>query len=265
MAKQLGIRTIDADFRFMSLWGYFKNSKYIGLDGKAHSVENLKTILPTTFICSFAETGNWGWSWHIPLRKSTSVGLVLPLEFMKNVQLNGDSWESYFLQKCYEIPILKDLLVNAQFCEGSFAKIQDYSYRSTQIAGPGFFLIGDAAGFIDPIFSIGIVLGMYSAYTATWAIDRSFKNPSSLVHNQALFSRQMQGRLEVARSLALPRYQLGHDTCDLARATVQMERSLEQELMAAWSTMTGRSDNFQAIADYLNREKIKSNKFRILE
>ncbi|CAD5985116.1 MULTISPECIES: NAD(P)/FAD-dependent oxidoreductase [Planktothrix] len=265
IAKQLGIRTIDADFRFMSLWGYFKNSKYIGLDGKAHSVENLRTILPTTFICSFAETGNWGWSWHIPLRESTSVGLVLPLEFMKKVQLNGGSWESYFRQKCYEIPILEDLLANAQFCEGSFAKIQDYSYRSTQLAGPGFFLIGDAAGFIDPIFSLGIVLGMYSAYTATWAIDRSFKNPSSLVHNQALFSRQMQGRLEVARSLALPRYQLGHDTCDLARATVQMERSLEQELMAASSTMTGRSDNFQAIASSLNGRKINSNKFRVIE
>ena len=75
----------------------------------------------------------------------------------------------------------------------------------------------------------------------------------------------MQGRLEVARSLARPRYQLGHDTCDLARATVQMERSLEQELMAASSTMTGRSDNFQAIASSLNGRKINSNKFRVIE
>ncbi|MEH1804953.1 NAD(P)/FAD-dependent oxidoreductase [Nostoc sp.] len=265
IAKQMGIRTIDKDFRFMSLWGYFKNSKYIGLNGKAHSVENLRTILPTTFICSFAETGNWGWSWHIPLRESTSVGLVLPLEFMKTVQLNGGSWESYFRQKCCEIPILEDLLANAQFCEGSFGKIQDYSYRSTQLAGPGFFLIGDAAGFIDPIFSIGIVLGMYSAYTATWAIDRSFKNPSSLVHNQALFSSQLQGRLEVARSLALPHYQSGDRACDLAKTTIQMERALEQELMATWSTMTTRPENFQAIASSLKGREINSNKFRVIE
>ena len=58
-----------------------------------------------------------------------------------------ESWEDYFIRKCGEIPILSHLLEEAEYREGSFAKIQDYSYRSKQVAGPGFFLIGDAAGF----------------------------------------------------------------------------------------------------------------------
>jgi len=42
--------------------------------------------------------------------------------------------------------------------------IRNYSYRPTQLAGPAFFLVGDAAAFVDAIFSVGIVLAMYSGY-----------------------------------------------------------------------------------------------------
>jgi flavin-dependent dehydrogenase len=257
---------IDEGFRFMSMWGYFKNSKYTGADGKIHPFENLRQVPPTTFVSSIAETGDWGWNWHIPLRETTSVGLILPIEFMKTAKSEKESWESYFLRKCYELPILKHLLENAEFCPGSFAKIQDYSYRSKQVAGPGFFLIGDAAGFIDPIFSVGCILGMYSAYIATWAIDRSFKKPDSVIQNQTIYTNQLDGRLEVSRSLALPRYQPGEQVSDLAKIAVQFESSLEKELMDVVSKMTTRNDNFsKLIIEDNNGNKIDSNKYQILE
>ena len=266
VAKQLGIRVMDESFRFMSMWGYFKNSEYIGFDGQIHPFDRLRTIPPTTFVTSLPETGDWGWSWHIPLRESTSVGLILPLELMKTAKTAGESWESYFLRKCSEIPILSNLLSTAQFCPGSFAKIQDYSYRCTQLAGPGFFLIGDAAGFIDPIFSVGIVLGMYSAYIASWAIDRSLKKPGSLAQNQALFTSQLQGRLELSRSLALPQYQSGEKASELAKSSVQLESFGEQELMDVVSIMTTRSENFQEIvADSQRGKGATSQKFKVLE
>lgn len=266
LARQLGIRIIDENFRFMSMWGYFKNSKYTGADGKIHPFENLRNIPPTTFVSSIPETGNWGWSWHIPLRETTSVGLIMPLDFMKTAKAADESWESYFIRKSHELPILSHLLENAQYCQGSFAKIQDYSYRSKQVAGPGFFLIGDAAGFIDPIFSVGCILGMYSAYIATWAIDRSFKKPDSLTQNQALFTSQLEGRLEVSRSLALPRYQPGDQISDLAKSAVQFESSLEKELMDVVSKMTTRSENFSELApEDKNGAKISSDKYQVLE
>ncbi|OAD19422.1 FAD binding domain protein [Candidatus Thiomargarita nelsonii] len=265
IAKQLGIRVVDECFRFASLWGYFKNSKYVAFDGQIHPNEDLSSIPPTTFVSSIKETGDWGWSWHIPLRESTSVGLVLPVEFMKTVKAGGESWEAHFHRQCHNIPRLKDLLENAQFCEGSFAAMQDYSYRSTQIAGPGFFLIGDAAAFIDPIFSIGIVLSFYSAYLASWAIDRCLKNPNEVARYQAMYTDQLVGRMEMVRSLALPRYQPGEPVDDLAKSTVQFESTVERELMDVVSTMTTRSDNFHAIMADENVPKVTSKKFNVLE
>ncbi len=265
LAKQLGIRVIDESFRFMSVWGYFLDSKYVATDGRAYAFENVRSIPPTTFVSSVGGLGEWGWVWHIPLRESTSVGLILPLDEMKKVKATDEALEAYFLRKCYEIPYLNRLLEHARYLEGSTHIIRDYSYRPTQLAGPGFFLIGDAAAFVDPIFSVGLVLAMYSAYLATWAIDRSFKNRGQVAQNRAIFSSQFQGRLEVSRSLALPRYQARGTASDLAKQVVQFESSLEQELMYVVSTVTTRNENFLEMAQKTDGQGITSDKYRVLD
>jgi 2-polyprenyl-6-methoxyphenol hydroxylase-like FAD-dependent oxidoreductase len=48
--------------------------------------------------------------------------------------------------------------------------ISNFSYRCRPYAGPGYFLAGDAAAFMDPIFSTGVCLGMMHAKTATGEI-----------------------------------------------------------------------------------------------
>lgn len=259
IAKQLGIRVIDEGFRFMSVWGYFKNSKYVAADGRAYAFERLRQVPPTTFVSSL---GDWGWAWHIPLRETTSVGLVIPIAHMKGIKSSEEALEKYFLRKCYETPYLNRLLEDAQYCEGSLRVIRDYSYRPARLAGPGFFLTGDAAAFIDPIFSVGVVLAMYSAWTAAWAVHQSLRDPKRVAENQALFSSQLLGRLEVARALALPRYGCGDSATGLAKNFVQFERSLEQELIYVVSTVTTRSQNFLELAQ---AEGITSDKYRTLE
>lgn len=265
IARQLGIRVVDESFRFMSLWGYFKNSKYIGFDGQAYSHEKALDCPPMTFQSAIPNCGDWGWSWHIPLRETTSVGLILPIQIMKTAKPARESWESYFLRKCYEVPILNRLLEEAQFCPGSFAKIQDYSYRLTQVAGTGFFLIGDAAGFIDPIFSIGVPLGMYSAYIASWAIDRCLKNPGSLTQNQAFFTSQLRGRYELSRSLALPGCEAIDPTSDRAKTAIQFTKPSERELMGVVSTMTTRSENFRDLIGTLPKPNVTVSKYKIID
>ncbi len=245
VAKQLGCRVFDESFRFMSMWGYFNNSKYMGCDGKAHPRDDLCKVPMTTLACSLPETGDWGWSWHIPLKETTSVGLIFPHEFIKTAKRSGESSESFFLRQCYEHKILSQMLETAQYCEGSVRKIQDYSYRSTQIAGSGFFLIGDAAGFVDPIFSVGMTFGMYSASLVAWAIDRCLTKPQSCTHTQALFSHQLKGRLEMSRSLALPHYQSEGQASELAKKALQFESSVEQELIGFASSMLTRGENFK--------------------
>ncbi|RME01251.1 MAG: NAD(P)/FAD-dependent oxidoreductase [Calditrichaeota bacterium] len=262
IAKQLGVRELDEGFRFMSIWGYFKNSRYVASDGRAHPFEELRKIPPTTFV---SNVDDWGWLWHIPQRESTSVGLILPRQQMQAIKDSDEALERYFLRRCKEIPYLNQLLEPASYCEGSFHVIRDYSYVPTQLTGPGFFLIGDAAAFIDPIFSIGVVLAMYSAYVAAWAIDRSFKNPSRTEQNQAIFARQYRGRLEASRALALPRYGYSGEHGEMVQTSIQFETSLEQELMYVVSTLTTRSQNFEEMSRSQKQRITSSNKYRQLE
>jgi flavin-dependent dehydrogenase len=265
IAKQLGMRVIDDGFRFMSVWGYFTGSKYVAAGGRAYAFEHVRDVPPTTFISSVGDLGEWGWSWHIPLRQSTSVGLVVPIEHLKRIKATDRGLEEYFLRNCYETPYLGRLLEHARYCEGSTRMIRDYSYRPAQLSGPGFFLTGDAAAFIDPIFSIGVVLGMYSAYMATWAIDRSFRDPSQTARYQAIYARHFLGRLEVSRSLALPRYQGVGDASDLARLAVHFQSQMEQELMYVVSVVTTRSDNFAELAQGRDGQRLISGRYRELQ
>jgi flavin-dependent dehydrogenase len=264
LARQLGTRVVDEDFRFMSVWGYFEDSKYISQGGQVHPFEDLRSVPPTTFVSSVDAVGDWGWMWHIPLRESTSVGLIVPQSEIRDSR-GTPALEEFFLQTCSKIPYLDHLLEHASYVAGSLHVIRNYSYRTTQVAAPGLFLIGDAAAFVDPIFSVGVVLGMYGASIACWAIDRSFQRPETTLRNQELFSSQLLGRLEVSRSLALPRYTSGGRASELARGAVLFESDLEQELMYVVSTVTTRNENVKELIERKDGQKISSDRYRVLE
>jgi flavin-dependent dehydrogenase len=144
IARQLGLRKINQDFRYMAIWGYFTGSRYVAFGGKVHEPEDLGSVPPTTYVTSIAETGDAGWGWHIKLRASTSVGLVFPLDQIKKFKQEDEDWERFFQRKCQDIPVFNHLLEHAAFQEGSVRIIRDYSYLSEQVAGPGYFLVGDA-------------------------------------------------------------------------------------------------------------------------
>ena len=267
VGKQLDLRYIDEAFRFMSVWGYFKDSKYVAQRGEVHPFSDLRTVPPTTFVSSLDAVGDWGWSWHIPLRESTSVGLVVPLAQVNASKMGGGTLEAFLLETCERTPILGRLLDGATFIPGSMEACRDYSYRMRQLAGPGYFLAGDAAGFIDPIFSVGCVLAMYTAKMASWAIDNAFRDPSSAARYQRLYATQLEGRIEVSRQLALPQYESSGRSSDMARTSVRFESLFEQELMYVVSTMTTRASN---LVDMVGRRdgtkvEVESERFRTLE
>jgi len=249
IGRQLGLRAMDEAFRFMSVWGYFTNSRYFAADGNVYPASSVMTTPPTTFVSSLPDAGDWGWLWHIMLRDRVSVGLVLPVDAMKSAQRGESSWERYFLQQCYAVPRLAGLLSEARFCEASVRVIRDFSYRSARVAGPGFFLVGDAAGFVDPIFSVGVVLGMYSARAAAWSIDRIFKSPQRTAQHIDLYERQLQGRMEMARALALPQYEITGPVGAEAKNIVKFSDAQAKALMYAASALTARSRHLQAMVE----------------
>jgi len=261
ISKQLGIREIDPEFRFMSVWGYFKDSKYFALDGKAYPASKIREIPPTTLVTS---TQGWGWSWHIAMRETTSVGLILPKDEMACVKHSDEALEEYFLRKCKEIPYLNQLLEDADY-EGNFHGMRDYSYRPERLEGPGYFLCGDAAAFIDPIFSEGCLLAFYSAFLASWAIDRSLQDPATEKSSRKIFAGQFASKYEVGHALALPRYKWASGVSDSARNNMKFCSLQEQELMHVVSTVTTRNQNFQDLIRDKKSRMITSDKFRELE
>jgi flavin-dependent dehydrogenase len=136
VARQLGAVRLDPDFRFIALWGYFTGSRYISSGGVVRPFEDITDHPPMTFVCS---RGNWGWAWHIPLRKHTSVGILVPVEDYKKAADAARSREQYFLDACMSTPSLRALLEGAQLCDGGVRLMRDFSYASGKIAGSGLF------------------------------------------------------------------------------------------------------------------------------
>lgn len=106
---------------------------------------------------------DYGWFWMIPLDKEkTSVGLVQRLDhFKKRGMTPGECFE-HVVASTTE---LQHRMGNAErVCDYAFAG--DYTYRHLRNAGDRWLLVGDAAGFIDPIFSSGVTLSVKSGYLA---------------------------------------------------------------------------------------------------
>lgn len=265
IGRQLGVRKFDDSFRFMSVWGYFEGARYLDVNGFAHEHEELEEVPPVTYISSLDETGNDGWSWYIALRDKTSVGIVFPNDSMKALKPEDESWEEYYERRVRAIPVVNELLADAEFISEKVHITRNYSYKTTQLAGPGYYLIGDAAGFVDPIFSVGIVLGVYSAYTAAWAIDESLKRPAQRDFYTAMYEKTLRGRLEVSRSLALPRYQPNSEISEEATQAIAFDSTHAQQLLKTLSCLTDRSDNFNIMTNNGEAIELNDQQLRVVE
>ncbi len=108
-----------------------------------------------------------GWAWQIPVSpKVTSVGVVIDgADFPKA----GESVEKCFARYIGMNPVLAKRMAGA--CRlHDFVREGNYSYVMDRFAGAGWVLIGDAARFIDPVFSSGVSVAMESAKRAADAI-----------------------------------------------------------------------------------------------
>jgi flavin-dependent dehydrogenase len=111
-----------------------------------------------------------GWWWLIPFSDgSVSVGIVMPSRRFKERQ---GSVEQLFEESALATPEVRELLAGSKRTMDVQA-IADYSYSTPRISGDGFCLVGDAACFLDPVFSTGVLLAMTSAELAAGAASRA--------------------------------------------------------------------------------------------
>ena len=109
-----------------------------------------------------------GWFWYIPLHDNiVSVGVVAPFDYLfKN---RRGSHEQTYQEEVEACPAVKRRVRAATRRTGYFVT-RDYSYRSKQVAGDGWVLVGDAFGFLDPLYSSGVLLALKSGELAADAI-----------------------------------------------------------------------------------------------
>jgi FADH2 O2-dependent halogenase len=113
-----------------------------------------------------------GWAWQIPITdKITSVGVVAEREVFQQFKTES---ERYFNTYVQTNPGLARAMADAVRLN-DFKTEGDYSYILDKFCGNGFLMVGDAARFVDPIFSSGVSVAMHSARFASQTIQTALE------------------------------------------------------------------------------------------
>ncbi|HET9863974.1 MAG TPA: NAD(P)/FAD-dependent oxidoreductase [Steroidobacteraceae bacterium] len=112
------------------------------------------------------------WSWLIPFSNgNASVGIVASIEHHR---ARGGTADEQFWQAIRAEPRLHALLANAELVRPP-GEIIGYAATVTRLHGRGFALLGNAAEFLDPVFSSGVTIAMKSASLAAAALERQLR------------------------------------------------------------------------------------------
>ena len=153
------------------------------------------------------ERGSNGWFWYIPLEDDiTSVGIVADPDYL--VKGRGQDLAKIFHEEIEKCEACRRRVAGGERVDKIYS-ILDYSYRSKQNAGNGFILIGDAYGFLDPIYSSGVLLALKMAELAADAIHDAFKHDDFSAERLGQFQPKLDRGIESMRKLVHAYYNEG--------------------------------------------------------
>jgi flavin-dependent dehydrogenase len=154
--KYLKNRTYHEAFKNVALWSYWTDVRPLdrGPEG-------------AIAVCSVP----YGWFWGIPLHDgTTSIGLVIKRSALSAERDRLGSMEAVYQDAISQCPRIAEMV--APGTRVTDLKLeQDYSYAADSFSGPGYFLAGDAACFLDPLLSTGVHLATFSGLLAAAAIS----------------------------------------------------------------------------------------------
>lgn len=160
VTRRLHSQGWDPYLKNLAVWSYWKGAT------RPPGVDAGNTFLPT-----FDE----GWWWFIPLRDDvTSIGAVVDSSVL--VKHRADGMEAYYTAALERTPELAERLAGARRVEG-LRVARDWSYVYDRFAGDGYVACGDAACFIDPLFSTGVHLAMLSGFLAAVSVNTELDHP----------------------------------------------------------------------------------------
>ena len=165
IGRQLNLNTIEPNLKMASLFTHYEGGhRDEGIDEGA------------TLILHTAEKDSWFWSIPLPYNR-TSIGVVGELDYLLQNRRDADGrldTQKIFNEELEKCTPLKQRLEGAK----QLLPIQttkDFSYRASRIAGNRWVLVGDAFGFLDPVYSTGLFLALKSGEMAADVIIEAFR------------------------------------------------------------------------------------------
>ena len=155
LRRAMGVEVeIPTSLQNVAFWDYWRNAEWavsIGVGGTRVQVLSLP----------------YGWIWFIPLGPDrTSIGLIVPATYAKSC---GKRPEQLYLDAVNSDPLVSGLIRNAQR-EDHFSTTSDWSFLAQRLSGANWFLVGESAGFADPILAAGLALTHAGARLAAYTI-----------------------------------------------------------------------------------------------
>ncbi|MDE0314323.1 MAG: NAD(P)/FAD-dependent oxidoreductase [Candidatus Poribacteria bacterium] len=196
IGRQLDLNTIEPNLKKASLFTHYEGGhRDTGIDEGA------------TLILHTEDKDSWFWSIPLPYNR-TSIGVVGELDYLlqnrreSDGKLNAQKIFDEELEKCQP---LKQRLEGAKQLF-PIQTTKDFSYRASRIAGDNWVLIGDAFGFLDPVYSTGLFLALKSGEMAADAIIEAFRENDFSETQLGSFGHTFVAGMEAFRKLVYAFY-----------------------------------------------------------
>jgi flavin-dependent dehydrogenase len=185
-------RVRDPKLNKVAVWTYYQGAKRDeGLEAGATTV---------------AYVQEKGWFWYIPQhRDQVSVGVVAEGKYLTRDGVKDPG--EIFRREVGENRWIQDHLACGTQV-GPYFLTSEYSYRSRHSAADGLLLAGDAFGFLDPVFSSGVMLALKSGVLAADAIAAAWRAGDFSAERFTDYSAQMRQGIENMRKLVYAFYDL---------------------------------------------------------
>ncbi len=140
------------------------------------------------------------WFWAIPISQTvTSIGVVA----QKGARISGkETYEEFFWRKVQESPFLSESLSEASPLD-DYRIESDYCFSYETYGNDQTLLTGDAASFIDPVFSSGVYLALESGFLAAETVAKQLRRKNKKVSPKLYthYTKSMKDRIGVMRRL----------------------------------------------------------------
>lgn len=187
LARQLSLKAWDPLFRNLAVYGYFRDCAHLAPPDDGNIL---------------IESYDNGWLWKIPLAGGvSSIGAVVDRDAgAKAIRLSG--LQTFLDDQIASAPRTAKLVGTAG-PESPPKAVRDWSYAASSMTGPGWVLVGDAACFVDPLFSTGVHLAVTAAhigaaYVVTALTDAELR-PDAADAFERMYRTQYEHFHELAR------------------------------------------------------------------